>query len=77
MAIWQSRSAKDPELIRLYRFMFFRAAQFNFNIMLKHIPGHSNYLAGLLSRLQVHKFQQAAPDMDYSPMAIPPLVWDI
>ena len=33
--------------------MFYQAVRFNFNIMLRHLPGHNNYLADLLSRLQV------------------------
>ena len=74
---WRSRSAKNPDLMRLFRYMFFQAAQFNFNIILEHIPGHNNYLADLLSRLQVCKFQQVAPHMDHGPAAIPPEVWTI
>ena len=66
---WQSKSAKDPHLMRLFRYLFFHAAKFNFNIMFQHLPGHSNYYADLLSRLQVRKFQQVAPSVD--------LVWSI
>ena len=74
---WQSRSAKDPDLMRLLRYMFFRAARLNCNIILQHVPGHSNQLADFLSRLQVCKFQQAAPHMDPGPTSIPRDVWTI
>ena len=60
---WQSQPAKDPHLLRLFRFFIFHTAKFNFNTF-QHIPGHTNYFAALLSRLQVHKFPQAAPDTD-------------
>ena len=74
---WRSKSAKDPNLMRLFRYLFFHAAKLNFNIMFQHIPGHSNYYADLLSRLQVHKFQQVAHNVDPMPTAIPPVVWTI
>ena len=74
---WQSRSAKDPNLMRLFRYLFFHAAMYNFNIMFQHLPGHSNVLADLLSRLQVRKFQQAAPFADRAPTPIPLEVWSI
>ena len=74
---WRSRSARDPELMRLFRFMFFNAASLNFNVMLQHIPGHYNHFADLLSRLQVSKFKLVAPRMDAAPTPIPPVVWTI
>ena len=74
---WQSKSAKDPHLMRLFRYLFFHAAKFNFNIMFQHLPGHSNYYADLLSRLQVRKFQQVAPSADLLPTTIPAVVWSI
>ena len=51
----------------VFFFFFFYAAKFNFNTF-QHIPGHTNYFAALLSRLQVHKFPQAAPDTDSVPL---------
>ena len=74
---WRSRSAKDPHLMHLFRYLFFHAAKFNFNIMFQHLPGHTNYHADLLSRLQVHRFHQAAPDADRAPTPIPQVVWSI
>ena len=74
---WRSRSAKDPHLMRLFRYLFFHAAKFNFNIMFQHLPGHANYHADLLSRLQVHRFHQAALDADRAPTPIPQVVWSI
>ena len=72
---WKSRSSKNPAMMCLLRHMFFHAAKYNFNVMLQHLPGHDNHLADLLSRLQVSKFQQAAPSMDAAPTILPPEVW--
>ena len=75
--IWQSRSSKNSDLMRLIRHMFFKAASLNCNILFKHIPGHTNSQADQLSRLQIHKFMSETPHMDPSPTIPPDSVWSI
>ena len=74
---WLAKSAKDPNLMKLFRHLFMHAARLNFNIIFEHLPGRCNYLADLLSRLQVEKFKQMAPFADVAPTHLPPCIWRI
>ena len=42
----------------LVRLLYFRAAQYNINVYVMHIPGAHNYIAYALSRFQMIKFHQ-------------------
>ena len=75
--IWHSGSGKQPTILHLLRHLFFTAARLNINIMFEHILGNRNVLADLLSRLQVHRFRQLAPDMDQDPTPVPSRIWHI
>lgn len=48
--------AKNPEMMKLVRLLFFKCAHLNFDLKLKHIPGLSNTDADNLSRLRINKF---------------------
>ena len=45
-------------------------AQHNINIMLQHVPGISNIIPDLLSRLQVDRFRAQLPSADPDPTPI-------
>ena len=57
--IWQNQSSKCNNLMKLVRKILFVAAtyMYDFIISLKHISGHYNILADMLSRLQVENFR--------------------
>ena len=59
------------------RHLFLFAANNNFNLLIKHIPGLDNVFADLLSRLQVQKFQQMLPTADHQPSEINQAVWNL
>ena len=60
--VWESGTSKDENLMRLVRMLFFLCVDLNLSIRLKHIPGHFNTYADLLSRLQVSHFLMLCPD---------------
>jgi hypothetical protein len=75
--VWQSGSSRDPAVMRLVRRLFFFAAQHNIALSFRHIPGSSNTLADLLSRLQVPEFHRQAPWAHPTESLLPPDVWTI
>ena len=72
--IWL-RGSKSKSMMHLVRHLFSFTATHNINILLKHIPGHSNHLADPLSRLQVRRFRQLHPSAAPLSTPIPDQVW--
>ena len=70
---WQSKAPKNHNLANLFRRLFLVAAKNNFNVALKHIPGLSNDIADALSRKQMQRFRDLAPEADRDSTSIP--VW--
>lgn len=68
---WQAKSPRNTAITQLCRTLFFLAAKNNFNICLKHLPGVTNQIADALSRQQVNRFKQLAPDAERIPTNIP------
>ena len=74
--IW-SRGSRNARVMRLVRALFMRTASFNANLVLRHIPGHNNTSADLLSRFQIHQFFNLNPTADEAPSPIPQDVWQL
>ena len=74
--VW-ARGCKDKCLMHLIRALFLFTAQHNINIMLQHVPGISNVIPDLLSRLQVDQFRLQLPSADPDPTPISDLVWQL
>ena len=55
----------------LVRKLYFFAAQAGFSISLKHIMGINNSTADALSRFQVHRFREVAPEAEAQPTILP------
>ena len=49
---WQGKSSKDQQIMCLLRKLFLTAAQHNFTVFLRHLPGRHNAIADALSRRQ-------------------------
>ena len=69
------RGSTDKCMMRLVRKLFLFTAKNNINILLQHIPGHSNILADRLSRLQVSEFKSLLPSADHAGSSIPNTIW--
>lgn len=72
VAVLNSRSCKDKDLMQLLRCLFFFEAQYQFHVSSQHIPGVENGMADDLSRNRIGKFQMDNPSMDFNPAPIPP-----
>ena len=68
---WEGKSSKHPKLTSLMRLLFLTAAQNNFTVKLKHVPGKSNELADALSRKQFNRFFSLAPQANRIPTPTP------
>ena len=55
--VWRTGTSVDRVIMKLVRFMFLFVAKRNVNVLMHHIPGHSNNAADALSRLQVQRFR--------------------
>ena len=71
VSVINKQTARDPILMILVRRLVLTSLRFNILFQAIHIPGVTNTLPDLLSRLQVEKFRKLAKDMDHQPTIIP------
>eukprot|EP00111_Clytia_hemisphaerica_P014519 TCONS_00042745-protein len=76
MQVWETGSSKDEHLMKLVRLMFFLSVDLNLSITLRHVPGHFNVFADLLSRLQVSRFLTLCPDASPHGTNVPLTAWE-
>ncbi len=72
--VWQSGLSCSAQLMRLVCALFFVAAIGNFHVLIRHITGVNNCIADALSRLQMQKFRQLAPQAAQQPTPIPAML---
>ena len=75
--IWATGMSKCTKIMSLVRKIFFIAAENNFTVNIKHIPGIDNSVADSLSRFQMPRFRQLAPMAAPLETVIPPEAWII
>ena len=75
--VWRSGTSSDRTIMTLVRFLFLFTARLNINVLMQHIPGHSNAAADALSRLQVARFHQIYPAANPHPSPLAQEVWSI
>ena len=69
--IWEKGTTHDSYIMALVRLLYFRAAQYNINVCVMHIPGAHDYIADALSHFQMIKFHQLTPTARQAPDPIP------
>jgi len=69
--IWGKETTHDHNIMALVRLLYFRAAQYNINACVMHIPGADNSIAYALSCSQMTKFYQLTPLAKQAPDPIP------
>ena len=77
VAVINSRSSHDPEMMHLLRCLFFFEARYNFRAEASHIPGKMNDLADDLSRKRASLFLLKVPIAQPFPTRIPPQLMDV
>ena len=75
--VWRSGTSSNPVIMKLVRHLFLFCARLNINVLMLHIPGHSNNAADALSRLQVNRFHLLLKSAHRAPSAINPVVWTL
>ena len=74
---WKRMSAKHPQIVALLRKLFLIAAQNNFSVYFKHVPGKKNAIADSLSRNQLTRFFSLAPQAKRTPTPLPDRLADL
>ena len=72
VAVLQSRSSRDTDLMQLLRCLWFFEALHQFQLVSQHIPGVENTLADDLSRNRLGEFMDKAGKVNDTPSFIPP-----
>jgi len=72
-----SQTTKSTELMVLVRALTLKCLQLNLVLKAEHIPGVQNGIADSLSRLQMARFRQLAPDAELHPVPVPTHLWNI
>ena len=65
--------SKEPVIMKLMRRLTMCASLNNFAVYSKHVPGKINSISDALSRFQITRFRELAPDADKNPTPCPPL----
>ncbi|XP_021362995.1 uncharacterized protein LOC110456530 [Mizuhopecten yessoensis] len=79
VAIIQKGRSKSPHIMPLVRSVTLCASISNFTVLSQHVPGRLNDIADSLSRLQINRFRQLAPQAAQFPCKVPPptaVLWD-
>ena len=71
VAILNQKTSKLKPIMHLVRILVLHCLRFNIEFKSRHIPGQLNCQADALSRLQVARFKELAPNSDRVPTEIP------
>jgi len=77
VAVMQTRTSRDPNVMQLLCCLSFIEARFNLYLSAEYIPGSQNDLADDLSRNCLSSFFQKATKVSLKPTAICQSLWDL
>ena len=72
VAIINSGHSNAPRVMDLVRFLVLISMKHNLLVRARHVPGVDNGIVDALSRFQVKRFRDLAPNADRTPCFIPP-----
>jgi hypothetical protein len=70
-------SSKSEQVMCLVRCLALRCLNLNIIIKANHVPGRFNGICDALSRFQLTKFRELAPQADLNPCPVPGFLWNI
>lgn len=70
-------TSKSDRVMRLVRLITLQCLKLNIWIKSAHVPGSKNTICDYLSRSQLTKFRELAPDADLEPSRIPSFLWNV
>lgn len=74
--ILNSMTSKSDRVMSLVRLLMMKCLQLNVMIRATHVPGILNDKCDALSRSQVNRFRELAPEADPDPCIVPSLLWN-
>ena len=77
IAIINKQTSKCPEIMKLVRFFILQCLKFNLSFYAKHIPGKENNIADALSRFQMRRFRELAPQAAVECTPVPGFLWNL
>ena len=77
VCIINSLTSQSERVMKLVRAFTLRALRYNILVHARHIPGLDNSIADALSRRQMERFRQLAPEAREFPEVLPQEVWHI
>ncbi|MES9881411.1 MAG: reverse transcriptase domain-containing protein [Sedimenticola sp.] len=77
VAIVNTMTSKSEEVMVLLRDFTLKCMQLNIMVKASHVEGVKNVLTDSLSRLQIGKFRELAPEAEPMPAEIPLQLWNI
>lgn len=75
--IVNSMTSKSDRVMTILRAFTLQCLQLNVVVKAQHVSGRSNGICDALSRFQLQRFRELAPDADQSPTPVPNHLWKI
>lgn len=77
ISIINKQSSRCPRIMRLVRFFVLQCLKINVVFKARHIPGKSNDIADALSRFQMTRFWDVAPNAAPTGTPVPDFIWNL
>ena len=77
VAIINKQTSKCPKIMKMVRFFVLQCLKFNVTFYANHIPGKENNIADALSRFQMRRFRELAPQAAPEGTPVPEFLWDL
>ena len=77
VAILNKQTSKCPKIMKLLRFFVLQCLKLNLGFCAKHIPGKENVIADALSRFQMVRFREVAPNAEVKGTPVPKFLWNL
>ncbi|MES9882772.1 MAG: hypothetical protein ABW185_18040, partial [Sedimenticola sp.] len=71
------QTSKSEQIMVMVRALTLKCLQHNIVLKAEHIPGYTNNITDSLSRFQMTRFRELAPNAEQEPEPMPTQLWSI